>query len=449
MPNAAALPMVADLDGVSGDELFVHGGWHAAFAARHDLSTLWSEDERTSTRSYGARVSCGGAPAVATAQAGDPLIRVFAGADGTVLAEKALAGGAAYADLASIPAEARPGSLGSASAIADLNGSGQAAVLVGGTDGFLYALDACTLDVLWSLDLRYPVGEPIVADTDGDGMDEIVVSVADGFLYGIDRAIYPAPGPVLDLDPAAPGTDDIDEVDSRTQLAASWQSVDGATSYEVAALSPGGTALTDPPYHDVGDVTQTVIDGLSLSIGQRVLIAVRAVGPDGSGAESVSDGVTIRDSRPPDVSVTLSASSVPQGTPSSADVQVQDNWGIANVTVSLLDASGAELGTLAGDLVSGDTTHSLSVPVDTSGLVPGTYTVRASAVDISDQVGMGDATLTVSPANGADGGVSGDGGTAPTMASGCGCRAAGSERAPAPLWLAALAFLLLTRRRSR
>ena len=46
-------------------------------------------------------------------------------------------------------------------------------MLVGSTDGYLYALDPCTLERIWSLNLRYPVGEAVVGDATGDGADDL------------------------------------------------------------------------------------------------------------------------------------------------------------------------------------------------------------------------------------------------------------------------------------
>jgi outer membrane protein assembly factor BamB len=70
-------------------------------------------------------------------------------------------------------------------AAVDINGDGRTEFLVGSIDGWLYALEAETGALLWSMDLGAPVGDPIVADIDGDGFSEILVPVADGYLYAI------------------------------------------------------------------------------------------------------------------------------------------------------------------------------------------------------------------------------------------------------------------------
>lgn len=67
----------------------------------------------------------------------------------------------------------------------DIDGDGRIEFVFGGFDGFLYAVEAESGDVLWSLDLGAPVGDPIVADINGDGASEILVPAADGYLYAI------------------------------------------------------------------------------------------------------------------------------------------------------------------------------------------------------------------------------------------------------------------------
>jgi outer membrane protein assembly factor BamB len=70
-------------------------------------------------------------------------------------------------------------------AAADLDGDGRYEVVVGSSDGNLYALaersrQAC---VLWKISLGRPVGEPVLADLDGDHRAEILVTAEDGRLY--------------------------------------------------------------------------------------------------------------------------------------------------------------------------------------------------------------------------------------------------------------------------
>ena len=110
-------------------------------------------------------------------------IRGVTGADGSVLWETGLWNGKASAATAG-QSDEQSNDLSSVVAL-DVNGDGRMEFVVGGYDGWLYALDAATGALVWSLDLGAPVGDPIAADTDGDGLSEILAPTADGYLYSI------------------------------------------------------------------------------------------------------------------------------------------------------------------------------------------------------------------------------------------------------------------------
>jgi outer membrane protein assembly factor BamB len=67
----------------------------------------------------------------------------------------------------------------------DVDGDGEAELLLGGQDGNLLAMrDAGDRgEVIWRKRFDAPVGTPILADVNGDGKSEIVVSVGDGYVY--------------------------------------------------------------------------------------------------------------------------------------------------------------------------------------------------------------------------------------------------------------------------
>ena len=81
-------------------------------------------------------------------------------------------------------AAAASGALSSVAAV-DIDGDGRIEFVFGGFDGFLYAVDAASGAILWSLDLGAPVGDPVIADINGDGTSEILVPAADGYLYAV------------------------------------------------------------------------------------------------------------------------------------------------------------------------------------------------------------------------------------------------------------------------
>ena len=84
----------------------------------------------------------------------------------------------------------------------NLTGAGGPSAVVGGSDGWLYAVDPCAGTLTFTYDFGAPVGEPVFGDTDGDGLDEIVVSVADGYLYAL-RNTPPPWGPAAPVAAAA------------------------------------------------------------------------------------------------------------------------------------------------------------------------------------------------------------------------------------------------------
>jgi outer membrane protein assembly factor BamB len=70
----------------------------------------------------------------------------------------------------------------------DIDGANGPEFIVGTESGRLFAVQASTGTILWTLDLGEALGDPVVADVDGDGSSEILVPCADGYLYAIDGA---------------------------------------------------------------------------------------------------------------------------------------------------------------------------------------------------------------------------------------------------------------------
>ena len=68
---------------------------------------------------------------------------------------------------------------------ADLDGDGRQELILGGSDGNLYALAERSgqVRVLWRLPLGSRVGEPVLADLDGDNHAEILVTTEAGRLH--------------------------------------------------------------------------------------------------------------------------------------------------------------------------------------------------------------------------------------------------------------------------
>jgi MYXO-CTERM domain-containing protein len=267
------------------------------------LRREWVGTATPFTTCYGATLSCADGLRVGNARVDSAHLLALDAATGTQRFDVVLAGGRVFAtDADAAAAGVRVGTIGDVTGIASLTGaSGAPAFLVGSTDGYLYAIDACaeTPALLWSLNFRTPVGAPVFADYDADGEQEIVVEAGDGFVYGLDTERFPAPMWVYDTDPRNGIVDtDVDEVHG-TMLATAWSPVAGATGYEWALFTAGGTAITrrtgEPanPFIPVGaTITTATVDATEgLVSGTRYVFAVRAVGPLGASAETASDGV--------------------------------------------------------------------------------------------------------------------------------------------------------------
>ncbi len=182
------LPMLHRDEAGDVDEVVFTGGYSSERAYDRDLSTmLFANQEDDRPYPYGALAECpAGAVLVQGSWAHPNRLRLttVSGPGAGQATSVFLSGGALYTD--EVAAEAHGlAQLSAASVHPNLDGSGQPAALVGSGDGFLYAIDPCAGDLLFTHDFGAPVGEPVFGDTDGDGNDEIVVSVYDGYLYAL------------------------------------------------------------------------------------------------------------------------------------------------------------------------------------------------------------------------------------------------------------------------
>jgi outer membrane protein assembly factor BamB len=459
---AYANPMLLDPSAIGGTAIgaWVHGGYFPDRMLSAALATVATRTDVTTpnTGSYGALVSCGGAPAVveATFQASD--LYVMRPSSATPLAHRVIAAGDSYA-AGAVPAGTPLGRLGNVTSVAAISATGGPAVLVGSTDGFLYALDPCALTLIWSVNLRYPVGEPIVGDVDGNGTDDLLVTVADGFLYGIGQAAYPAPM-VNDVDPIGGSpTTDVDQIDTIDTLYAEWAPVSGATSYLVGVFTAAGTELRFPNYRDVGNMTSVTLSMLPLRQGGRYFVSVRALGPAGAGLEGHSNGVTVTDRLPPtaDINVTPMASWPPVGITPIVTAHCMDRVALMHTHVEVRNADGMVVNVLDDRAAAGITdtsTHAWNGAATAGGSPSaGTYHAHVTCTDATNMTAEADATFTLDPS------VMGDAGPvdaavthdaahviAPASSGGCGCRAGASGSSTLAM-LVAIALVMARRRR--
>ncbi len=448
---AGGVPLVTNMDADPQLEVFAHGAWQAAHALDTDGSTIWTRDGEIENRTFAAEVRCGGTPTFVHGELGRADIYATRGSDGSELAHRVLIAGESYAPSLA-PIDAPPAIVGHVTAVASLGSSGAPAVLVGNVDGWLYALDPCTLEKRWTLDLRYPVGAPVVGDVDDDGDDDLIVSVADGYLYGITEAAYEEVN-VRDVVPGMPAAD-IDEINTRDTLYAAWDRVPGATSYIVSVFTEFGSEIRFPNAREVGLVTEATLTELPLVLGGRYVVAVQAVGPEGPGIEGRSDGVVVVDTEGPTASISAAPNPAwpMAGIEPTITARCDDSVGLASLVMRLQWPDGRtqvlrEILDVASTSASESITWNGVDPSDGAQAPAGIYTALVECTDREGAVGVSNASLELDPdaMPPADGGSSpdagpGSGGGDP----GCACRTTGASS-----HLSALAFLWLVSRRRR
>ena len=298
-PFSYAMPIITDLGAAPAPNMILQGCYLPARALANDLSNLWVGSGPSQPFPYGALASCNGDLVLVEGTFSVPAALAFTSASGSMAGSSSavvLASGALFAtvDLA-LAAGAQPGQLTDVAISTNLSGAdSEPTALVGSTDGYLYALGACTKTLKWALAFQEPVGSPVLADTDGDANDEILVSVADGYLYGIDDEQLAPPDYVWDVDPPSGLTGaDVDQISTTSTLHVSWAAVLGASSYEVAVVGGGGSYLTVPEWTNVGAATVASLPGLPLVDGAKYVVGVRAIGPGGKSPDRASDGVSV------------------------------------------------------------------------------------------------------------------------------------------------------------
>lgn len=312
-----------------GGLLINHGGhtgaaYSSPSAYNFNLQKVWeSPVKREYAGKYGSMVETSDGNLMFLQTAVDSAhIYLYKLLDGTLVGDKVLGCGKLYENEEDAKQDrCQLSDLTSSIAIRDIDKTGRAVFVVGSKDGYLYAIDAISMDIYFVLNFRYPIGNIIAGDLDGDNNIEILISCGDGYIYAIDRAELSATSYVYENDGYFIATfdngvdrcpsdkdEDIDCQEYTNTLGANWEKVDGATGYEYAIISQNGTYIT---YWTDNEAKNSVITkDLRLVFDFMYYFLVRpykiSKGVKITGPEKMSDGVKIIDITPPEVKIELS-----------------------------------------------------------------------------------------------------------------------------------------------
>ncbi len=442
------LPVVVDIE-LDGSPEVLETGYQTMSAVDASFTELWRIPGETQLRNYGALARCPGATWLTGLTVG-PTLRAYDLEDGSLLREVVLAGGDVFDDLGGAVAAGRvPGFVRAVTVAPSALDPDDEIVLVGSSDGHLYALGACELDLRWSVAMGGGVNTAVPADTDGDGEPEIIVAVADGYVHALGIPRVDPPGLVLDTDPPSGIVDqDVDEIETFDTLYAVWDGTEG-TVFEVSVVTSDLAPVTDG-FVPVGASTDATLGRLDLRVGVRYIVAVRARDGDEVSPESVSDGVVVVDRTGPQIEITADPDSIRggSGAESVLTVHASDRRGLAHVSVEVHTPDGSMLEILLDGDTSGPTFDWSSGwdALDENGdsLPTGIYEAVATAIDVAGAEASATATVEVLEET--------DSRTWFARGNGCACRSAGGGSEASGdsfLALAAIAALASTFSRRR
>ncbi len=408
-----------------GGLLINHGGHTGAIysspsAYNFSLQKIWESSVKTEyAGKYGSMVETADGLMFMQTAVDSAHIYLYKVSDGTLLKDRILGCGKLYEkedDAAKdkcVLSDLTP-----SIAIRDIDKSGRAVFVVGSKDGYLYAVDAVNLDLVFVLNFRYPVGNIIAGDLDGDNYVEILISTGDGYIYAIDRAELKATPYVYENDGYFTATfdngpdrcpsdkdEDVDCQEYTSTLGANWEKVDGATGYEYAIISQNGTYITY--WTDNGVKNRAVTKDLRLVFDFIYYFLVRPYkiekGVKITGPETISDGVKIIDITPPEVKIELSNNPVTpdgDGLYDYTDILLTfyDKTYITQYQMQILDKSGNVLFDTNPSFISVQTlVKNIRYDAMFGGrrLEGGEYTIRASATDIGGHISKAEKVLVV------------------------------------------------------
>jgi hypothetical protein len=295
---AYGVPILQDVNNDGTLEFTMQGGQYPSRTLLHDLQTpMWvgPYDEPIPT---GAIATCPNGPQLLEGNQLNPsrlYMTQVAGASAGTATFTVLAGGKQYSTESAATADGSYlGQLSDLAIGTNLMGTGNATAVVGSTDGWLYAVDACNGTLQFVVPFGESVCGAVLGDTNGDGRDEVLVSTSGGYLYDVQNEALPSPAPVIDTDPPIGITNkEVSTIATQNTLYGAWRSVPGATNYQIAISHEPEGIISNPPWQDAGSATAGTITGLPLVGGQRYYFAARAIGPQGNSVDALSPGVVV------------------------------------------------------------------------------------------------------------------------------------------------------------
>lgn len=380
--------MLADLDGVPGNEVVWAGPGNAFGAETAGFAQLWVLPSKEFENRPATLLRVDNAWRAVSVRGLDRIVAfdALAGeqqwsmrfADGLPLPQESTAVGSAIVGLVGAD---------------DLRGFGAPSVLVSTADGHLLALDPSDGSVQWDRSYGASIGPPLVADVDADGEIEVLVATPDGVVEALDRDVLSKIAWVRDNDGKGPALDaaaDIDTAEDVAVLHANWAVAVGASGYTVRVVDANGGEIS--PRQDVGAATSASIEGLELTPGGVYHVEVVAYAKLGQGAiESTparSDGLTIVDVSPPTIeALTATPQTVASGRPVQILLQARDLTRLRRLSLQVRDGDGKVMAERSVEVAARKAT--LTLPWETidgegAGLAPGTYLVQAEVVDVAD-----------------------------------------------------------------
>lgn len=331
-----AIPVIAPFTGNPLPDVLLSGSIQGPVLVSPAMQKTWEAPlPEAMNVMAGTRAECAGQARFITPALQSPVLRAYEGATGALLFERVLAGGQVFPSLAQAQAAGHtPGMLSNASSVANVLPAGTPSVLVGSTDGFLYALDACSMNLSWAADLGAPVSEPVIGDSDGDGLSEIIAGAADGYVYGLDFPLLIPPGDLW--------FEGADAHKNRTLAVGEtahlhWSKSPGADFYELSLTDPEGRPLWDPPYRSAPfESAEIPLEGALAGRPYRVLVRARL--GDSASADAASGALFIADHTKP----SLRAEGSTEG-PARVHIAIaaEDDLALSHFVIRFADVNGS------------------------------------------------------------------------------------------------------------